>query len=496
MVINGTYTGTADIVDEEGNKTGEDHTVTGNAEYTIHLGDFSSTGSYGNFSVERNVSYTYNVTVNGVNNIVVEALTDKENQPGAEGDIYDYDGVNYSYQLDAHYEQVYLAYNLSSIADNLDQEKIETSGLDAAIADRLVLVIQSPMMDKAHSETDDEPYQIKNNRGTIKPYQIYADNINTEEAKDNALNFFDYKWVELLPQKYSDTSLGKYPGVSSWSRATGIDESVYGGGTGNNTNLIDVYDAIVAMGKVIKKIREPQNENIITTDFGESGITVSEVNNNYYACFTAFVNEYFYYNHPLTDKDISWDKFTNTIPREMMITMDSKFSPDGNSSYSKLYSYISQLSMQTFYNAESGLNGFGIETYNETPLYIWGGSSGSSSSEGRSNQLSLIGINDYFPTFWNAFIDYSYNGWTTSNMSSHQLTGNAYNIKYAYAACMSRNRDLNSDGTIDENEVRWYLPSLNEYIRMSIGTDAIAGTARLYTGDKNSMIKGSEGTPI
>ena len=496
VVINGTYTGTADIVDEEGNKTGEDHTVTGNAEYTIHLGDFSSIGSYGNFSVERNVSYTYNVRVTGVNNIVVEALTDKENQSGAEGDIYDYNGVNYSYQLDAHYEQVYLAYNLSSIADNLDQEKIETSGLDAVIADRLVLVIQSPMMDKAHSETDDEPYQIKNNRGTIKPYQIYADNINsTEEAKVNALNLFDYKWVELLPQKYSDTSLGEYPGVSSWSRATGIDGSVYGGAASSDNKLIDVYDAIVAMGKVIKKIKEPSIGTINTNDFAEDGITVNRVGNDYYACFTAFVNEYFYYNHPLTGDNISWGKFTNTIPREMMITMDSKFSSDGNSSYSKLYSYISQLSMQTFYNAESGLNGFGIETYNETPLYIWGGSQGSFPSDGRSNQLSLIGINDFNPPSWSTFINYSYNGWTISNMSSHKLTNDAYVAQSSYAACMSRNRDLNNNSKIDENEVRWYLPSLNEYIRISIGSDAISGAARLYTGDKNDMEKGSEGSP-
>lgn len=494
VVINGTYTGTADIVDEEGNKTGEDHTVTGNAEYTIHLGDFSSTGSYGNFSVERNVSYTYNVKVNGVNNIVVEALTDMENQSGAEGDIYDYDGVNYSYQLDAHYEQVYLAYNLSSIADNLDQEKIETSGLDAAIADRLVLVIQSPMMDKAHSETDDEPYQIKNNRGTIKPYQIYVENksVSVEEA----MKYFDYKWVELLPQEYNNTpTLGNYPGVSLWSRATGIDNYVYGGAASSDNKLIDVYNAIVAMGKVIKKIKEPSIGTINTNDFAEDGITVNKVGNDYYACFTAFVNEYFYYNHPLTNDNISWDKFTNTIPREMMITMDSKFSSDGNSSYSKLYSYISQLSMQTFYNAESGLNGFGIETYNETPLYIWGGSQGSSPSDGRKNQLSLIGINDYNPPSWSKFIIYQYNGWTTSNMSSHKLTNGAYAAQSSYAACMSRNRDLNNNSKIDENEVRWYLPSLNEYIRISIGSDAISGAARLYTGDKNDMVKGSEGSP-
>lgn len=494
VVINGTYTGNADIVDEKGDKIAEDHTVTGNAEYTIHLGDFSSTGSYGNFSVERNVSYTYNVTVNGVNNIVVEALTDKENQPGAEGDIYDYDDVNYSYQLDAHYEQVYLAYNLTSIAENLDQTIINDPqlGLDAAIADRLVLVIQSPMMDEAHPETADEPYQIKNNRGIIKPYQIYADNINSNTtAKDNALHLFDYKWVELLPQRYAATpTLGKYPGVSSWSRATGIDESVYGGGTGDNTNLIDVYDAIVAMGKVIKKIKDSQTGGINVDNFADSGIIVSENNGNYYACFTAFVNEYFYYNHPLTGENISWDKFTNTIPREMMITMDSKFSPDGNSSYSKLYSYISQLSMQTFYNAESGLNGFGIETYNETPLYTWGGGAGSSPSDGRSNQLSLIGIGNYnYSPHWSTFINYWYNGWTKSNMSSHKLTNGAYVAQSSYAACMSRNRDLNSDGEIDENEVRWYLPALNEYIRISIGSDAISGAARLYSGDKSQMEK-------
>lgn len=486
VVINGTYTGVVDINTSE---TG--HTVTGNAEYTIHLGDFSSTGSYGNFSVERNVSYTYNVTVTGVNNIVVEALTDEEKQPGAEGDIYDYDDVNYSYQLDAHYEQVYLAYNLTSIANNLDQSIITSSGVDAAIADRLVLVIQSPMMDIAHPETESEPYQIKNNRGTIKPYQIFTHSTNAEEAKEKALKDFDYKWVELLPQAYTATpTLGSYPGVSSWSRATGIDASVYGGGDGNN-NLIDVYDAIVAMGKVIKKIKEPSTGTINTSNFAEEGITVNKVGNDYYACFTAFVNEYFYYNHPLTDEDISWDKFTNTIPREMMITMDSKYSNDGNSSYSKLYSYISQFSMQTFYNAESGLNGFGIETYNETPLYTWGGSAGSSPSDGRSNQLSLIGIDNYYSPYWSTFINYLYNGWTQSNMSSHKLENDAYQqgYQYAYAACMSRNRDLNDNGKIDKNEVRWYLPALNEYIRISIGSDAISGAARLYNGDKSQMEK-------
>ena len=54
---------------------------------------------------------------------------------------------------------------------------------------------------------------------------------------------------------------------------------------------------------------------------------------------------------------------------------------------------------------------------------------------------------------------------------------------------MSRNRDLNGNGEIDENEIRWFLPSLNEYIRMGIGTNALSNAAQLYSGDKTTMTK-------
>ena len=82
VVITGTYEQT--VVDKE---------YTGTVEYTIHLGDFSPTGSMGNYSVERNCSYTYTVKVLNVENIVVEATTDRDEdedfQHGSEGSIYD-----------------------------------------------------------------------------------------------------------------------------------------------------------------------------------------------------------------------------------------------------------------------------------------------------------------------------------------------------------------------------------------------------------------------
>lgn len=58
-------------------------------------------------------------------------------------------------------------------------------------------------------------------------------------------------------------------------------------------------------------------------------------------------------------------------------------------------------------------------------------------------------------------------------------------MKQFYAACMSRNRDENGNGKIDSDELKWYLPAINQYIGMWIGADALK-EARLYTLNKHS----------
>lgn len=540
VVISGTYSG----IGSDGN------TYTGNVSYTIHLGDFSNgpDGSMGNFSVERNSSYTYTITVKGVDKIIAEAKKETdEYQQGAEGQIFTYDASTYSYELDAHYEQIYLEYNLSQIAKAIQSFQVNGNSLgeynntqldddiNKAIANNLILVIQSEAMDYTNTETSDkQPYIVQNKRGTLKPYQIYADamkaSVNVLSEKDAVLNGpgnttdnlkgFDYKWIEFWPQ--SNTEIAKYPGVSKWSREN-LDnltnEDFYGGTEVKETAkyLMDVYDVIVAMGNVVKKIYK--RESVSTADRGEGypsdsqpndifnsgqGITVTKnTENEYVARFTAFVNEYYYLRHPLTGERVTnWSVFTNKIPREMIIAMSSKVSGDGNSSFSTIYSHISQLSMQTFYNSRTlQMNGFGIETYNETPHIRFGGSvtTGLSDTNGRSNQILLLGKKDT-PHKWETFIDPVYNGWLRSIGSdriNHKLPVSVYEGTHeesdgdngggAYFACLSRNRDLNGNGDIDENEVRWYLPSINEYIRIGIGSNALSNAAQLYMGDKYTM---------
>ena len=509
VVISGTY-------ESKSTTTGENYI--GNVEYTIHLGDFSATGSLNNFSVERNVSYTYNVQVLGVNNIVVEATTDNgEKQPGAEGSIYDRADTEYAYNLDAHYEQVFLEYNLSNIVAELKKQGLSGDELDEAIANQLVLVIQSEAMD--HNSDG-----VVNKRGSLRPYKIYADAIArgedaAAEAKADILNGdmdgsatptkgFDYKWIEFWPQ--TGTTIAAYPGMSSWAREDldGMVNSDFyeGDAQGHAEYLMDVYDVIVEMGKKVKELYL-STDNTLTVNSGDypqaaGEIMITKNGNDYVARFTAFVNEYYYLRHPLTGTKVSmWSVMTNKIPREMIIAMSTKTSPDGNSSYSKIHSYISQLSMETFYSdraEDSNLNAFGMETYNETPLYSFGKeestTDGLSDSDGRKNQKTLIGASS--KPSWDTYINASGNGWTSSvgtDHANHKLTG-AYRIQAAYSACMSRNRDLNGNGKIDENEIRWYLASLNEYIRMGIGANAISSAAKLFTGDKTAMEKGATAT--
>lgn len=260
VVISGTF---------EGDDT---NPVTANVEYTIHLGNFGKSGDtsrdYGDFSVMRNYSYTYSVSVLDVNNIIVEAeRTGGDYQNGAEGSVYDQSSTEYSYNLDAHYEQVYLEYNLSDIANSLGQS-LSGQFLDDAIANQLILIIQSEAMDYTHEYSAEAPYTTRNKRGTLSPYKIYADAVRSgkdpADAKAAVLDGagtgiiptkgFDYKWIEFFPQ--TGTSISEYPGISSWAMEdlSGMENgNFYAGATGTNS-MLDVYDMIVEMGKAIKQI--------------------------------------------------------------------------------------------------------------------------------------------------------------------------------------------------------------------------------------------------
>ena len=463
VVINGNYSET----DADGNLV-----HAGETSYTVHLGDFSG-DKWGDFTVIRNHRYIYSMSVTGIESIRIEAQTDVEHQPGAEGSIVSTSENTRNYSLDSHFEQVYLEYDLSSIAEAAGNTMAASGGTmtyPEAISNHLIVTIETPF----------------NSTAELKPYQSYSEGVD----KETALSGLDYKWVEFWPQ--TGTAIEPYPGLPAWKAQDGRDsqsESAY---------LLDVYDACVKMGKVVEKIMKGESVSAGVAR-GEDGITVVRQNGAYVARFTGFVDEYYYASDPVnTGRSVSWGQFVNKTQRRMLISMDVKTSEDGNSSYSTVHTNISQRAMQSFYNtAATDLNGFGMETFNETPLSRYGTpvSSGSSDSDGRSNQRTMV----YSGTRgWDYYLNADRNGYTGNVTGVRKLDG-AYregrynnNVVRAYYACMSRNRDLDGDNVIDDDEVRWYLPSINEYLRLGMGSIAMSNESNLYIGDKSTMRRGSD----
>ena len=491
--------------------SGEELLYSGNTSYVIHLGDFSDKGSPGDYSVRRNWKYTYNITVNGVDKIIAEASADnglQGDEPGAEGGLVNISDITLSFSLDAHYEQVLLSYNLSNIVQtirasvgdltDLTDEEIDEK-IDELIGQNLILYVDSPFQAAKITKVPYTDYieAVKDlDPESAKAQEAAAD------AKEKFLSEVDYKWVEFFPQG-SSSDLSAYPGLPRWkNNGADINSS-----SDLNERLLDVYDVCVKLGKVVRKLYD--EESVSTIEFAEDGITITQVWSGgsyvYYAYFTGFVDEYYYTEYPVTanghtagDPVAKWSEFTNKDPRRMMISMNIQVSGDGNSTYSTAHTNILQRSIQTFYDDEAAdMTAFGMETFNETEAMAYqSGLSGSlsypaeisgySDTDGRSNTKRLLGLERYTRNWWDSYIRSSDNG-HKSSVSGIRKLSNAYIQNAIFTACLSRNRDLNGDGMIDDNELRWYMPAVNEYIRIGMGANAIPNEAQLYVGDKSEL---------
>lgn len=82
-------------------------------QYRIHLGGGISNPNI--FTSKRNTKYTYNLTINDVNDIIVEVEEGKEKRPGAEGDVVDSEAEVRT--LDAHYNCFIMGFSYNNVVD-------------------------------------------------------------------------------------------------------------------------------------------------------------------------------------------------------------------------------------------------------------------------------------------------------------------------------------------------------------------------------------------
>lgn len=228
-----------------------------------------------------------------------------------------------------------------------------------------------------------------------------------------------------------------------------------------------------------------RNSNLLTID--QLLAKIKDVNSYDRAgnfVVTAFIDEYYY-----EDKD--WWTFANQPNREMLILSKSKSYIDGknNSSLTEAAYVLSQRSIQTYYVTDGSYKyAVGVEWENETNLfeqsesqsnydskgnpYYYGISSNyGETNDGRANMIKELGRS--LPV-WN---------------SVPYLSGSLEQVKTAYNACMSRNRNTGAKTQrVTSDEIKWFLPSMTQYEDLVLGQDGYDPAAILFRKTETSSL--------
>ncbi|MCL3850520.1 DUF4906 domain-containing protein [Parabacteroides sp. GYB001] len=268
----------------------------------------------------------------------------------------------------------------------------------------------------------------------------YDKNNEGYDCKTGELTASDYKWVQFLENKNGSTSLQAYP--------------LQGQGLKSIKDVID---------DLYKRSQSSENKD-------KSKKVV----------YTVFIDEFYYDTDPKSGKTVSWKEFVNQPNREMHILCNTAYSPDKASSLTTSSFMISQRSIKTFYDIEnpSVSTAWGIETETEGYKRVTAKSrSGRSDSNGHDNMIAE-GVVD---KDWNKYVAVS-----TNKQKSED----------AYTACMQRNRDLNGNGVIDENEVKWYLPAENQMFGYWIGKDALPSEVHIVPNGIQDYVQESNGNKL
>lgn len=438
--------------------TGEtvNNALTTDTIYSVHLGDFGSSGSdvvnaFDDYSAYRGNYYTYKITIDNSSSVYAEVENDNERQAGQEGYLLltSDEIVN----ADAHYEYHTVTFQYSPDWD--------------------------PSVFSWYVKTPFGQGEPKKTTETVggRTYPLYiADGL-------------DYKWVMFGindpdsedPSKYSNNRL-KYPGINeykpNWKPSSGDP----------TPKLMDINQLIEYLfDQKVRYEADPPEPN----DFLSGLIRV-----------TIFIDEYYYEKNPLVenaeaDPDL-WRRFVNAAPREMHILSDANKSRDRKSDVIRSSHSIIQQSIQTIYNiyAPDLKSLWGTEHKDEIKEKVPAGwhywpdgcplgnaRSGANDDVGRENgRLNSAYIWDVYSSKGNSGSDRNDREWAT--YMNFSVNNNTPELKSEFQgmafSCLTRNRDNDGDGFIDRDEVRWYLASTRQLIGMWIGNESLSLSARLY----------------
>ena len=448
-------------------------------KFTVHLGacdGASEAEKSKDFKTDRNTKYTYNIIINGVNDIVVEAKKESvEYNHGVEGVVIDNVG-GVTFNFDSHY----------GIA-NIPLSKNDLKKMSVTL---------SSVVGEQNFNRDNAGNVISNNLDVhsedFQAFRFSFEPVSSELAYKSATpQIFRERFVS-----YSETyDAGKYLEVLHNEVAQPKDDS--------HTHAM--YDLLSMLEGLPFGDGEAQYKDQSLIDFLDAAEVSSD---NKYASrddipvvFTVFVNENVYY------KDVEdWHKHANTKDRLLRMFTSSALSEDGKSEYIRGKYIFDQKYCQTYY---SDLNNEAlcVEFVNEHHHKDIKNTKGANVGAGASVKSGWSYVNaELNGKEWNVCSDQTiplcnhYNAFQTlfaeNGVSAKRIPDcNDTNDYEAVYASLSRNRDLNRDGVIDSKELKWFLASMEQYIQITIGGAALA--KKIFTPDDyynwNESIDGPRG---
>ena len=415
----------------------------GDLSYTVHLGDFSKHPA--DFSVAANSNYEYTLTIKGVNNFIAESRKETgADDPGSEGVVI-FKGTDIL-EVDCHYEARVMKFSMSELNQIINVDKYGyILKIQTAFCETISMIVDENgnIYDAAEFKTHHENPTVLTTVGT--------DGMPVDASKILISGNADFDWVHFVKNtgaSYSTPNLNVGCLVQNSSTSThSISDVCAYPGKDNTQTIFEFLRDLYKAGKE------------------QTASYFNATSSSVYV--TCFVDENYY-------PDKNWTEYVNkSEPRRMYFANELFVSADGQSSFARAKYVVSQKSIWTFYKLDPTLKPFGLESVSEEKVQgvdvVKGTNSLEEPWDGRASAISNNKNKGFYA-------------------SSTKSTGKQDIYTGAYKACMSRNRDEDGNGTIDENEIKWYLASVDQYKGMWAGEEAFDTDARLFKATESEWL--------
>ena len=367
--------------------------------------------------------------------------------PGSEGVVI-FKGTDIL-EVDCHYEARVMKFSMSELNQIINVDKYGyILKIQTAFCETISMIVdgEGRIYDAAEFKTHHSNPTVLTTVGT--------DGMPVDASKILISGNADFDWVRFVKNTgvYSSTP-NSSPGCMV-SRYHAISDVCAYPGKENPQTGKDNTQTIFEFLRDLYKAGKEQNASY----FNATGSSV------YVTCF---VDENYY-------PDKNWTEYVNkSEPRRMYFANELFVSADGQSSFARAKYVVSQKSIWTFYKLDPTLKPFGLESVSEEKVQgvdvVKGTNSLEEPWDGRASAISNNKNKGFYA-------------------SSTKSTGKQDIYTGAYKACMSRNRDENGNGTIDENEIKWYLASVDQYKGMWAGEEAFDTDARLFKATESEWL--------